>query len=212
MAVKEAAELAAALQRTQERVRKLDQELEEARAAVLRTLAERPEQTIDELAEQLHVDGDVLLTLVQTLRDVLGDRALDAETARRAALLAAASQAWRDELGPLLSSADVADLLGVSRQRVDERLRAGRLIGLRDRAGRRWFPGYQFHDGRPLEDLIAAYHTVAHAAVSDWTAAAWAAAADEELDGLSPADWARAGRDSERLAAIAQQDAARLAQ
>src|SRR5919202_1550980 len=106
MAVKDAAELAAALQRTQERVRELDQELEEARAAVLRTLTERPEQTIDELAEQLHVDGDVL---------------------------------------------------GVSRQRVDERLRAGRLIGLRDRAGRRWFPGYQFHDGRPLEDLIAAY-------------------------------------------------------
>jgi hypothetical protein len=35
---------------------------------------------------------------------------------------------------------------------------------------------------------------------------------DEALDGSSPAQWARAGRDPERLARIARQDAARLSQ
>jgi hypothetical protein len=124
----------------------------------------------------------------------------------------AARQAWESALGPLLSSAQVRELLGdVSRQRVDELLRARRLIGLRDRAGRRRFPGFQFSDGRPLEPLIAAFWTVADGAVDEWTAASWCATPDDALDGDSPAAWALAGQDPERLAHVARQDAARLA-
>jgi hypothetical protein len=135
------------------------------------------------------------------------------QAARRAALLAAAEQAWENELGPLLSSAQVRELLGdVSRQRVDELLRAHRLIGLRDSAGRRQFPAFQFNDGRPLEPLVSACWTVADAAVSDWTAASWCVAADEALAGRSPVQWARDGGDPELLARIARQDAVRLAQ
>jgi hypothetical protein len=48
-----------------------------------------------------------------------------------------------------MTSAQVRELLGdVSRQRVGELLRERRLIGLRDRAGRRRFPAFQFR-GRP---------------------------------------------------------------
>jgi hypothetical protein len=119
--------------------------------------------------------------------------------------------AW-EQLGPLLSSAQVCELLGVSRQRVDSLLRARRLIGLRDNAGRRRFPAFQFLDARPLSDLINAYWTVAASTVSDWTAAAWCTAPDEALGDLSPLQWARERRDSERLATVACQDAARLAQ
>jgi hypothetical protein len=43
------------------------------------------------------------------------------------------------------------------------------------------------------------------------TAASWIAAPDEALDGLPPAMWVASGRDVERLATIARQDAARLA-
>ncbi len=129
-------------------------------------------------------------------------------------MLAAAGQAWENELGPLLSGSQVRELLGdVSRQRVDELLRSHRLIGLRDSARRRQFPTFQFRDGRPLEPLVAAYWTVAEdGAVSDWTVASWCVAPDKALEGRSPAQWAREGRDSERLARVARQDAARLAQ
>jgi hypothetical protein len=120
---------------------------------------------------------------------------------------------WEDELGPLLTSADVRTLLGdVSRQRVDELLRAHRLIGLRDRAGRRRFPAFQFVDGRPLQPLVDAFRVIAREAADDWTAASWCVAPDEALDGRSPAQWTREGRDPARLARVAEQDAARLAQ
>jgi hypothetical protein len=126
--------------------------------------------------------------------------------------LAATSQAWESELGPLLSTTDVRELLGVSRQRVDELLRAKRLIALLDSAGRRRYPAFQFHDGQPLQSLIAAFWTLAGAAISPWTAASWCTGPDDALNGLSPVAWAHAEHDAAHLARVARQDAARLAQ
>lgn len=96
-------------------------------------------------------------------------------------------------------------------KRVDELLRAHRLIGLRDNAGRRRFPTFQFHDGRPSEPLVAAFWVIAATAASDWTAASWCVSVDAALDGRSPAQWVREGRAADRLARLAQQDAAPLA-
>jgi hypothetical protein len=142
---------------------------------------------------------------------VIGDRTLDADTARRAALVAVAGQAWEDELGPLLSSGEVRKLLdGVSRQRVDELLKSKRLIGLRDSGGRRRYPAFQFLDGQPLQSLIAAFWTLADAAIDEWTAASWCVSSDETMDGQSPLDLARTGR-TDLLGQVARQDAARLA-
>lgn len=64
---------------------------------------------------------------------------------------------------------------------------------------------------RELEPLVAAYQTIAAAAVTPWTALSWCVAPDDALDGLSPVKWVRSGRAPSRLATIARQDAARLA-
>jgi transposase-like protein len=213
MAVKEREELVEALARTQSRLREVSDELGKTNAAVLEMVADRPGIGVSEVAERFGVSEEALVALLETLRDVLGERDLSVPVARRAALIAASSQAWEDELGPLLTSTQVRELLGnISRQRVDELLRARRLIGLRDRAGRRQFPAFQFRDGRPLEALVAAFWTVADGAVSEWTAAAWCTASDVALDSRSPAQWASEDRDAERLVTVARQDAARLAQ
>lgn len=210
MTVKEREKLASALEATLHRA---TTELEQLRAAVRDTPDESPTLTIGELAQRFNVSEAAVLEFVRTAGEVLGDRSLSVHAARRAALLAASEQAWQGELGPLLSSAHVRELLGaVSRQRVDELLRGRRLIGLLDTAGRRQFPAFQFHDGRPLESLVAAYWTLADATVDEWTAASWCVSPDDALEGLSPSQWARQGRPHERLATIARQDAARLAQ
>jgi hypothetical protein len=205
MAVKDQEELIRELQTA-------SQALDRVRASVLREVAESPDITVRELAERFHVPEDAVLAFVQTAGELMGERPLDAETARRAALVAVAGQVWENELGPLLSSGQVGELLGgVSRQRVDELLRSGRLIGLRDSGGRRRFPAFQFVDGQPLRPLISAFWTVADSAVSDWTAASWCLAPDDALDGLAPVEWSRSGADPEWLQRIARQDAARLA-
>ena len=123
MAVKERADILEALGRIEEAVDKL---------------------SLQELAERSGVDEDALIAFAETVGELMGERPLTVQTARRAALLAAAGQVWENELGPLLTSTQVRELMdGVSRQRVDELLRARRLIGLRDSTGRRKFPSFQ---------------------------------------------------------------------
>jgi hypothetical protein len=208
MAVKGANEVVEALERAQAALREATSDLERTRSA----LASESRIGVRDLSEELDISEEAVVAFMRTARELLGDRELSVEAARRAGMLAAAAQAWENELGPLLSSAQVRTLLGdVSRQRVDELLRSRRLIGPRDSAGRRQFPSFQFQDGRPLEPLVAAYWTIADGAVSDWTAASWCVSPDSALEGRSPARWAHEGRDSDRLLRIARQDAARLA-
>jgi len=198
----------------QDKLRAATDHLEAAQALVNEITDGDPASlTIHELTDRFGVSEEVVVVLLETLGEMVGERGITVKDARRAAMLAAAGPAWENELGPSLSSAQVRELLGdVSRQRVDELLREHRLIGLRDSSGRRRFPVFQFQDdGRPMEALVSAYWTLADAAISDWTAAAWCVATDEALDGRSPLAWAREHRDPERLARVAAQDAARLA-
>lgn len=167
--------------------------------------------TIEQLATEARVSEGALIEFARTVGALLEGRPLNTDTVRRAAMLAAADQIWEGELGPLLSSVQVGELLGgVSRQRVNELLRSRRLIGLHDSAGRLRFPAFKFHDGKPLGPLVSAYWTLRDAPLEEWSAAAWCVSRDDALGGRSPAQWARKGMDAQRLAQVARQDAARL--
>lgn len=213
MTVKGREELVEALDRAEESLRAITDELERTKAAVQEDAARYSGPTVRELAERANVSEEAVVAFAETVGALLADRSLTVPSARRAALLAVSEDVWEYELGPLLSSAAVRELLGdVSRQRVDELLRARRLIGLRDSTGRRRFPAFQFRDGRALEALAAAYWMVADAVASDWTAASWLVSPDQALGGRSPVQWVRDGRDAGRLFTVAGQDSARLTQ
>ncbi|WP_028061157.1 hypothetical protein [Candidatus Solirubrobacter pratensis] len=80
------------------------------------------------------------------------------------------------------------ELLDASDERLNELREGHRLIVLRDGAGRMLVPAFQFDDGdTPLAPLIEAFWTLAAATVREWTAAFWCVAADDALDGVSPA-------------------------
>jgi hypothetical protein len=169
------------------------------------------ELSVRELAVRHGVTEAALSAFAEAAGELMGERPLSVAAARRAGVLAAAAEVWEHELGPMLTSAQVREMLGdVSRQRVDELLRNRRLIGMLDQGGRRRFPAFQFHDGRPQPTLVDAFWTLADAAVSPWTAASWCVAEDDQLEGCSPVRWTRERRDPERLALVARQDAARL--
>jgi hypothetical protein len=211
MVVKEKDPSREALQGVQAALREAEERLEELNG----TLSDRsrPEDgtTVRELSEQFNVSEEAVRAFAQTAGELLEGEPLSPADARRAAMLAAAGVAWERALGPLLSAGQVRELLGVSRQRVDELLRAERLIGLRERSGRRRYPLFQFEDGRPIEALVAAFYTVT-AGLDEWSAASWCTHPDPALDGVSPAQWAKSEGDPERLAVIARQDASRFEQ
>lgn len=210
MAVKDAKDRLAALEETAAA-------LEDALSGVMQvrdSLARhegRAGVTVSELAENSGVSEEALMAFVETAGELLGGKALSVADARRAGMIAAARAAWENELGPLLSTAQVREVLGgVSRQRVDELLRARRLIGLRESSGRWSYPLFQFEDGRPLEALIVAYWTVVEGGLDEWSAASWCVAPDPALAGSSALQWAREDKEPERLLAAARQDAARF--
>lgn len=198
-----------ALRGVQQALREAEQRLEELNASLSEA---RSGPTVRELAERTKVSEEAVRAFAETAGELLAGASLSAAEARRAAMLASAHAAWENVLGPLLSSAQVRELLGgVSRQRVDELVRGRRLIGLRERSSRRRYPLFQFEDGRPSEPLVRAFYTV-NEGLDEWSAASWCVHSDPALDGKSPVQWAKAGEDPERLARIARQDARRFAQ
>lgn len=210
MAVKSTQESRAALREAQDALREAEHRLEELDETLTEAGAHDDGPTVRELAEQFRVSEAAVRAFAETAGELLDGEPLSTSDARRAAMLAAAGVAWERELGPLLAAGQVQELLGgVSRQRVAELLRAKRLIGLRERSGRRRYPLFQFADGRPLEPLVAAFYTVAEG-IDEWSAASWCVRPDPALEGQSAVQWAKAGKRAERLAEVARQDAARL--
>ncbi len=194
-----------------------------------------PSHQVEKVLDELHRLDERLSALIaeaqQAVRDqlqrapkaaeaIMGELAailpggeIDAETARRAARAAAAAVVWRANLGgELWSSSDVAKHLGVSRQRVSERVRKGTLLALRAEDGRLSYPAWQFRgaDGAILAPLVKAHAIVAETG-SDWSAASWCVADNPELEDVSPAAWAAESRDDERLLLVARRDAAAAA-
>jgi hypothetical protein len=101
-----------------------------------------------------------------------------------------------------MTTADVADLLGVSQAAVRRQRQAGRLVAVR--RGREWFyPRWQFHDGAPLPrlpELVGAWNGAA------LELANWAVTANVDLNERRPAHVWR--RDPEKvLAEIAAMNA-----
>ena len=181
--------------------------LEEAMAAEQGREAAR-KAVADQFA---NVSEEAARAFLETVSTTLRNRPLSVEAARRGALLAVAADVWEDELGPLLTTVQVGELLGgISRQRVDERLRGRTLIGLRDSGGRLQFPSFQFVDGHAVPPLVEAFWAVSDGAGDGWMAASWCVTPDDALGGASPVAWIRDGGDTARLAAVARQDAARF--
>jgi hypothetical protein len=184
----------------------VDEALESVREAE-RKLTEAKDA---ERVEQVHEAAAT--AFAATLQEILGDRPVETEAARRAALQAAAELVWEDTLGPLLTGQQARELLGgVSRQRLDQLVKAGRVIMLEERSGARRFPAWQFRNGRVLDALVAAYRHFIEVGESAWAGAAWCVNSHPQLDGQSPIEWAVRNGAADRLALVAKRDASRLA-
>jgi hypothetical protein len=98
--------------------------------------------------------------------------------------------------GPMMSSTQVADLLGLSRQAVDKRRAALRLLALR--IGSDWqYPAFQFVDGTVLPDLDRVI--ASQEGVDAWVVLDMLLAQDSALGGRSLLDALRQ-RDGQAVA------------
>ena len=137
------------------------------------------------------------------------------ELGRRGAREALAPLLWKDLAGETFDTTQVIDLLDVTRQAINKRVRNGTLLAL---PGKRTthFPVWQFdfdrREIRPVVKDVLQIFTAALGEVDPYVVTSWANSPQhEELEGLSPLDWITKGADEKMLRVSAQRTAAALA-
>lgn len=132
------------------------------------------------------------------------------ELARRMVGVVPEPSRWDDLLGPFYTTARVAEILGgVSRQAVADRRERHTLFALKTADGTLVYPTFQFNNhNEVLAGLPEALQCFRGSRVDDWTLAGWLVSKSRSLEGRSPAEWLRLGRDLEPVLRLAR-DAAR---
>jgi len=144
---------------------------------------------------------------------LVGDEPLDEETVRRAARIAVADQAWQQRTGTLFETRDVAETLGVTRQRVNTLAGQARIIAVQTQSGQWRYPAWQFDLDPEQRQQAATAHRilVEEGRMSPWTALSWLTSRHPELDADDPVSAIRGGQADQVLVA-ARRDAHRAAQ
>jgi hypothetical protein len=142
-----------------------------------------------------------------------GDTEVDdpAGLGRRAALMAASDVLWERHLGPLYSTKQVRELMGIgSRQAISERAKRRRLLAVPGSDGKPVFPAFQFAGRRLLPGLGAILDTFQGAVESPYTVASWFVTPEPLLDDKAPAAWLRESGAPDRALQAASRYAERL--
>jgi hypothetical protein len=173
-------------------------------------------------AEQRATRQDLLLSSVvnavsRRLRS-LSDEDLaqldPAQIAERAAALIPTPHPFA-QLGPFYPTGAVTKWLGITRQALDQRVRARKMLGCpTSDGGQRVYPVWQFTaDGRMIPHLAEVLDAL-HGGIDDpWTWATWLAApVAGRFDGRPAHQWLAEGRDAEPVLTEARRTATRLAQ
>lgn len=172
------------------------------------------------LAEAFRLElTHALLTSPHLQKDffMIGARDLSA-SCRMAATDVIAPVLWSHAVGDAWDTTQVSKFLEVTRQAIHKRVVAGSLLGIPGEQTT-WFPVWQFDIShrsiRPeTKPILAAFRDRLGPEVDPLVIASWASTEQEEdLDGLSPAQWLEgAAIGSDQVEEAARRAAARLAQ
>ena len=113
-------------------------------------------------------------------------------------------------VGPFYTPASMAEILGESRSSIYRRIAAGTVLAARLQNERWVCPTWQVVGGAVHPDLIALWRRLTEFA-DEWTALLWLSAPNEELCGLSPAQWCTRGHDAGAAVESASRTASRWA-
>jgi hypothetical protein len=160
--------------------------------------------------------AEAVASFEQTLAELgvgEGDAVMEdpAMLGRRAALMAASDVLWERHLGPLYSTRQVRELMGIgSRQAISERAKRRRLLSVPGADGKPLFPAFQFAGRRPLPGLGAILDAFRDAVESPYMVASWFVTPEPLLDDKPPATWLRESGAPDRALQAALRYAERL--
>ncbi len=115
-----------------------------------------------------------------------------------------------DAVGPFYDTAGLQRWLVTTRQNLGKRSRALRILACKTEDKHLLYPIWQFRrDGTVIIGLTEVLTVLAHGTASSWTWALWMTSkVDDELEGMSPAEWLSDGRPVAPVLTMAASDAA----
>ena len=135
----------------------------------------------------------------------------DEDAGREAARLVLRQHIQEEASGPLASVPEVMEIIGVtSRNAVHERAKKGQLLAVRGPGRKVRFPRSQFTPTGDVWPGIPEVVAVLESSEMDgWQLAAWLTGrgSQPELEGMSPVEWLKAGRDPAWVVTAAHQTA-----
>lgn len=149
--------------------------------------------------------NDALVVLVDDEAEEIG---------RRAARAALAPLLWRALARDVFDTSQVAELLDVSRQALNKRVRHRSLLALPARRTT-YFPTWQFDFDRRIvrpviKDLLVAFHDALDE-LDPFVIVSWSRSPQPELDGMTPQEWIQKSGSDDRLKLSAKRAASSLA-
>jgi hypothetical protein len=142
------------------------------------------------------------------------DPAVAARVGEEVARVALGHLRWRLAAGECLTTSDLVEMWGITRQAIAKRVKCGSLLGLPGR-GTTYFPRWQFDDAlpdlRPVVSQILKIFGHHMGQVDPMIVASWAATPQPELRGRTPREWIQHGKDEECLLRAANAAARELA-
>jgi len=100
-----------------------------------------------------------------------------------------------DLVGPFHDTDGVAKRLNVPVDALPAARRDGLLLGVQTSDGAWIYPVFQFTGGQVDPDLLPVLHIFRHS--PPWSTAVWLCGPDDDLAGLTPVEWLRAGNPAE---------------
>lgn len=137
------------------------------------------------------------------------------ELGRRGAREALAPVLWGVVTGDVFDTSQASELLGVTRQAINKRVRNRSLLALPGR-GTTYFPVWQFdleqRTVRPVTKEVLDAFFDAVDGIDPFQVASWSSSPQyEELEGMTPQEWIHKGGDENALRIAARRAAAALA-
>ena len=108
-----------------------------------------------------------------------------------------------DRVGPVYDAVATHQLLSIDRRQASDRRNRGTILALKTSDDHWVYPAFQFTGPTVNPQMKSMFSKFAQ--VSDtpwWTVAAWFRTTRTDLDGLTPADWVRNGRDLETVTTL----------
>lgn len=116
---------------------------------------------------------------------------------------------WDAQFGPFYDTAAVRQILGVSKQAVNERVRRRSMLAATTSDGRVVYPVFQFGDPGVRRDVSTVVSAFRDVDVDGWAIGAWFSTPAAALQRLTPVQWLLDGRGVQPVQELATETAAR---